>query len=464
MDAHRAFLVIFFFAALIMANGVYATTVLVTVSELKENLTPVSQAMVYADNSLVGKTDDLGTVEFSHPDTGGSIEISVVKRGYDEWTGMLGQNQTSLPVEMTRKNLSFRAEVFDSDTLEPIPGASVSLDDGGTRTISTDSNGTASFSVKANSVISVRISAPNYQTRESSIEIGVDLKTVQFWLYPEERFAVLVRERNSGNPVSGAEIYFDGVLKGVSDPKGALTIDLPRDKVYTMEIKKDGFVDLTEKRIIGKDEALVILNMEKVPFTLTVSVFDQDNRPIQGADISVDGSSAGITNRYGTAKVENLSYGTYSVSAFHEGYLNASRDVLVGEKGEDTVFVLDYEMVPVTFYTEEKDGRRIAGALVSLDNTFVGITDSEGKANTKIRSMVKQTINASKEGYLPATTQVFLNSSQKSSTVRLVMEPSLNLLFMGGLIAVIVIIVAGVILVLRGRSSRGFHRAGRRGL
>jgi hypothetical protein len=463
MDALRGLLSLLVLAALLICTGAYATTVVVIVSEQTVNLTPVSQAAVYVDNSLVGKTDSMGWLEFSHPESGNMLNVRVAKRGFDDWTGILGANETSLPVELTRINLTFTAEVYDSDTLNPIPGASVILSAGGNLTTkTTDGNGSAVFSLKANEPFQLGISAENYQSRTDSLEMGIEPKSTQFWLYPDERFVVVIRSEERGNPVADAEIFFDGISIGKSDSRGAIAIDLPRDKVYMIKVRKEGYLDYNEKRIIGQDEAIVSILLEKVPYTIIVSVFNQDNSPISDAPVMIAGAIAGRTNQYGALKLQNMSYGVYNLSVGHPGYLTLSKDLNVTSQDEDLVIVLNYESVPIILTSQEKGGKAVPGALISLNGKVIGQTDSNGQLVTSIRTLTNQTVSATRDGYNPSALSILVNSSQNNNMVSIIMEPSLNLGLYLGIFLLIVIIIAGVILLTR-RKTENRH-SGKRGL
>jgi hypothetical protein len=463
MDALRGFLSFLFLAAFLSCSVVTATTVVVTVSELGVNLTPVPQAVVFVDDSPVGKTDTSGMLEFSHPDDVSIMEVRVSKRGFDEWTGMLGANQSSLPVELTRMNLSFVAEVFDSDTFGHIPGADVVLStDGTTITNTTDANGSAAFLVQANEPFELEISADNYQTRTASLEMGVEPKTAQFWLYPDERFVIIIRDAQEGNPVEGAELSFDNILVGTSDARGSVAIDLPREKVYTIKVKKEGYLDYTEKRLIGGDEALVTLPMERVPYTVLLSVFDEENSPVPDARVMVGGSLAGVTNSYGAAKLQNLSYGIYNVSIEHPGYVTGSRELKVTSQGADAVFVLDYERIPLSLVAEEQKGKVIPGALISLNGQVIGQTDNNGRLAIKLRTLTNQNISATKDGYKPSNISVYLDTGQSNGTMSIVMQPSMNLFFAAGVVILIILVISGIILLTR--RKRGNGHPGRKGL
>ena len=144
-------------------------TVLVNVYEKEGNITPLSSASLYANGALVGKTNDEGSIEFTHPDTE-NVGILVQKLGYSPWEGEMGGNTTSLVVEMTRKKVPLIVQVYDTDTMTPIPGAKVSIKDNSwENTTSTGSTGIASWNVTVESVYNVRVEVPNYHGFSSQV-------------------------------------------------------------------------------------------------------------------------------------------------------------------------------------------------------------------------------------------------------------------------------------------------------
>lgn len=446
----------------VLVTGAGGVTVSVTVYETGTNLTKISQATVYADNGLVGKTDETGYLEFSHPGTG-SLEMKVIKRGYGDWTGILDRNVTSLLVEMERKNLTLGINIYDADMLFPVSGAEVAISARGVSASGqTDSNGSVTFQVMAGGLYDLSVHAPNYQARIASVEMGTDDKTVQYWLYHDARLALVVKDETTMKPVDDAEIFIDGVSKGITDQRGALTIDLPRDKVYQIKIRKEGYQDYTEKRIISNDEALVTLSLVKAPSTVFIFVYDEAKMPVENAEIFLEGTLAGTTNAFGRATLENLTMGEYPLSVRRPGYRNQSGTLEVTEMAGELGIQLEYATANLTIATVGTDNKPLPETQISINGKPLGTTDQQGRFSTKLRLNTPYTINATKSGYNSAAVQTEINSTAPPELI-IPLQKSVNRLLIGSLL-----IVGAALLLIFGiwRRSRGSQhsRHGKGGL
>jgi hypothetical protein len=82
MRRFEGYLFIALFFALIITGIACGETVFVQVYETDKTINPISGALVYANNTLVGKTDEKGTIEVFVPGTE-VIPIKVEKFGYE---------------------------------------------------------------------------------------------------------------------------------------------------------------------------------------------------------------------------------------------------------------------------------------------------------------------------------------------------------------------------------------------
>jgi len=416
---------------------------------------------VYANSALVGKTDGSGNIEFSHPGTD-TISVRVSKLGYDDWNGDIGVNTSTLLVQLMRRSLLLSAQVYDADTLAPIPGAQLSLSgERGQNTSVTDSNGTSSFVVEAESVYNLGIRAENYHSRDAVVEMGLDTKTVQYMLMRDDRFSLLVKEEGSGLPVPDAGIFVDGVDRGSTDEKGLLTLQLPREKVYQVKIEKEGYEDYNERRIVGEEDAFVTILLSKSPYSLFISVYDEDKDPVEGAEVLVDDVAAGETSRFGRILIGNLTYGNYTLEVKHPDYSPARKPFTVTRTGDEITLELEFLKVNLTVNTVEGGSTPVPGVKISLNGDSAGETDEEGTLPIRLRPDVPYTISAEKEGYNPASVQREVRSADETSPVRISMERSINWVLAGGILAAIVVVIALAILVLQRKSRKRPH--GRKG-
>ncbi|MCD1296083.1 glutamate ABC transporter permease [Methanocella sp. CWC-04] len=157
--------------------------------------------------------------------------------------------------------------------------------------------------------------------------------------------------------------------------------------------------------------------------TLTVKVKNDMLKPIENANIYIDGSFAGTTNEIGELIIKNFPSGSHNVTATKEGFENKTftRDLVSG-----TLINFELKLAKdgssadaVTFEVlEDKVSRsKIAEAAVYVDGTYTGKTNRhEGKFST-VLSAGEHEIRISKEGLednvsiidiVPGTTYTFL--------------------------------------------------------
>jgi len=427
---------------IVICGTVQATNLQITVQDSLDN-TSISQATIYVDGANTGRTTSAGTFSFIHSGLY-DLNLRVTKNGYDDWENTLASNLTSVLVNMTRKTLVLKVSLYDTDSLSPVPNADVKITaNNATETKKSDSNGIASFAVKANTIYDIVITAPYYQSRvPSPVEIGADNKDVQYWLLRNDRFSFVVTEKEN-TPVPDAEVYLDSALKGTTDARGILILPLERGKPYAIEIKKAGYQSFIERKTIGEDEALLTIQISKVPVGAFVSVFDENQVPVKDAGIYLDNVFAGSTDQYGRYVFGSIVSGTYQLEVKKDGYVATEKKITVTKQGDDFILELPYEQVDLTVYVRDKDQKVIPDATIEVGGRFIGGTNENGQVVTKLKFNTLYNISASKEGYQPVFTKKEIILGNASGTVTLTMEKNLD----WGLILLIVAGALGVLAV-----------------
>ena len=79
-------------------------------------------------------------------------------------------------------------------------------------------------------------------------------------------------------------------------------------------MEKTGYQTVIQSLTVSTNEAVDAVVLTPVPVSGFVFVYDQQNQPISGADISLNGTVVASTNTYGRAMLQNLVPGTYSIS------------------------------------------------------------------------------------------------------------------------------------------------------
>ena len=452
------FIAIFF--VLIVTGIAWGAAVTVQVFEKEENITPLAGALVYANNTLIGKTDDSGTIEVFSPGTE-VIPLKVEKFGYDPWEGDIGENTTQILVELQKAKIALSVHLYDADTLDPVPGVSVTLEgDGSDSRVVSDSNGTAGFVVQSRTSYRIETDAEHYQPASMAVDIGISGKDVQVMLFRDDRFSIVVKDGDTGNPLAGARVFVEGIERGVTDPKGVITLPMPRGKVYLIRVVMEGYEDYNGRQIVESDTAFLTIPVTKAPFTIFVSVYNEENDPVEGAFILVDNVTAGTTGRYGRAVLTNITAGRYILEVQHPGYVPARQPLVVAIQGEDVVTELLYRKENITIRTVEGSANPVPGVKISLNGEEAGFTSDRGTLPVLLRVDLPYTITAEKDGYHEVTIEQEISSSNMTPSLEIPMKRNFNWMLFS-IAGIGVVAVIGAILVFRRRSGGRSH--GRRG-
>ena len=463
---HRSGIRILFVALslLIFIGCAQATTVYISVYETTGNITKVPYASVYVNGALAGKTGSEGNLTVT---SGGinDINLSVTKPGYEVWSGTAGVNQTTVLVLLMRKNLTLTVTTYDADTLSPLVGAEVKVaGENTTSSIVTDTNGTAIFGVKANGIYILDVSSKNYMPRNAIIEMDINNKDVQYALFRDDRFSLIVKTGHDQLPVADAEIYIDGNLKGSTDQKGVLTFSITRDNIYNIKVKKAGYEDYLIKELIGQNQAIYTVTLGKAAYPAFLSVYNPDHTPVPGAQVIINGTLVGSTNQYGRYTIEGLLSGPYKVEVHHEGYVPRELLVSVTRQGEEINVDLSYIQVNLSVFAEDTDKKVLPGTTISLNGTPVGITDEHGQLQTRLTMNTLYNISASKEGYRTTSAQNQVVPGNTTATLTMTLEKNFDWLplIVGVGIVGIVIAAAGIILSIRRKKPPQVHHIKKR--
>jgi hypothetical protein len=449
----------FLFALLcviLLCSSVQATNLLISVQDNIDNST-ISHATVFLNGGNIARTNNLGQVYLTHSGQN-DLDIRVSMTGYNDWENAVGRNETSILVNLSRKTLTLKVSLFNSDTLVPVSGALVNISaENVTMGKQTDISGSALFGVNAETLYSVDIEASNYQPRSGTIDMASENREIQYWLLSGNRFAIEVKDTDGEVPVPDAEVRIDSVLVGKTDAKGRLVIPVTRGNTYSIEIRKAGYQTYTESRIISDADAIYSVEITKAPIGAFIYVFDENHATINGADVYINGKLSGSTNQYGRSTFPSLVSGTYPVEIRKEGYVTVSRPILVSNPNEDYEFEMTFENADLSLFVKDNEQKIVQNASISINGNVLGVTDDRGQYNTKLKFNTPYDITASKDGYQPASIQKQVISGNATATATLTMEKNLD----WGLITIIAAGFVGVLVLFAIIRMLGHHRSRR---
>lgn len=435
---------------LLLCSSAHATILQISVTDSIDNTT-IPDATVYLNGVDYARTNTSGQVFITHPGLNDPL-IRVTMTGYDDWENLVDKNGTSILVNLSRKNLVLKVNLYDSDSLESVAGARVNISaENLTQTKVTDASGSATFDVHAATLYSIDISAQDYESRTGRIDIGTEDENAQYWLLYSNRFSFVIKDRNSSAAVPDAEVRLDSVLAGKTDTRGVLTIPVLRGKVYAIEIKKSGYLTISESRIINETDALYSVALTKAPLGAFFSVFDENHSPVNGTDIFINGTLSGTTNQFGRSNFPDLVAGSYTVEVRKTGYLSVNRTILLNRSGEDYSFELPFEHADLTIFVLEKDQKIVQNATIMINGNVVGTTDDHGQYMTSVRFNTLYNITAVKDTFQPSFVQKQVAQGNATASVTIIMEKSLD----WGFITLIVVGALGILVLFGVTRMRG---------
>ena len=427
---------------LLLCSSAQATVLQISVQDSRDNST-IPYATVFLNGDNYARTNSSGQLVLNHSGLNDQL-IRVSLTGYDDWEKLVAKNETSVLVNLSRKNITLKINLYDSDSLGPVSGARINISAQQMKQSNlTDVSGSVTFGVNATTLYSIDITAPGYLFRSGIIDIGTEDKDAQYWMLPANRFSFVVKDKNGMIPVPDAEVRINTTLLGKTDSRGVLTTPVTRGKVYSIEIKKGGYETFTESRIIGETDALYSVALSKAPLGAFISVFDENRNPINGTDVYMNGTLSGTTDQFGRINFPDLVSGSYKVEVRKIGYISVNHTILVTNKGEDYPFAMPFENVDLTLFVQDKDQKMVSNATILMNGNAMGVTDIHGVYRTKAKFNTLYNITAIKDTYHPISVQKQFAEGNATASVTLIMEKSLD----WGLITLIVIGVLGVLIV-----------------
>ena len=101
---------------LLLAGGAQAATLYVNVFEKTTNVTAIPYASVFVNGALAGKTGNDGIFAFTHPGNS-PITVKVMRPGYESWEDDVGMAESSILVQLRKKELVLNIGIFDVDSV-----------------------------------------------------------------------------------------------------------------------------------------------------------------------------------------------------------------------------------------------------------------------------------------------------------------------------------------------------------
>ena len=271
----------------------------------------------------------------------------------------------------------------------------------------------------------------------------------------QNQYSFVVKDRNSQAAVGGASISVNSVLLGTTDTRGILIAPISRNTPITVEVEKTGYQTVNQVLTVSTNEAVDTVVLTPVPISGFVFVYDQQNQPISGADISLNGTVVANTTSYGRAMLQNLVPGNYSLVVEKTGYTPVSQQIDIANDSSEFPVVLSLATVTQTLFVQDSDQKNIAGATVLLNGDVAGTTDSHGQLDMQLTYNTPYNITVTQDGYLPQSVQQKIPLGNTTTPLTITLEKNMDwgvVTLIG--IGILVVLFLYAIIRLAGRRNR----------
>ncbi len=445
-------IIVLLVSCLLLCCTAQAITLRISVADEKTG-SALADASVYVDGDYTGSTASDGTYSYVHSGNK-DLRLKVVRSGYRDWTDYVGADRTNLAVNMARKDETLTFELYDAGTLKPVTGVLVRIEGNGVSSSgTTGSSGSAAFTVRAGGLYNIEIRAPGYYDLSKTVQMENSGRVVQYWLFSSDLFAIQVRDSKTSAPLKGVEVYVDASRAGTTDADGKLPLHLQREKRYSLKITAPDYQPYQEERYLGADDVLLPVHLSKSAYPVSITAFNEAMKPVEGAEVFLNGTLQGRTNQYGRFALPDIQAGTYQIVVRISGYGEWSEMRQISGKGEDIVAELKYDRASVIIRAEGSDRKAVADAVIVIDGQIAGTTDGLGCLRTALTTNRAYAVTAAREGYENVSANVQIPLGSTEFTVPLVMEQTFNIWVIAAGIGAVAAVVLGAVLMVQRRKA-----------
>ncbi|MDD1654628.1 MAG: hypothetical protein LUO91_02840 [Methanomicrobiales archaeon] len=424
---------------------------------------PVQDARVYVNGDYAGKTTETGEFPYSHA-LNASYYLKVAKTGYVDQVILVEPDRIAGEVMLSRKDLTLTVSLFDGTTFQPVPEALVTISgENLSASARSDTNGRALIPVKSYGLYSVEVRVPHYETLERTVETESSDASVQYWLYRSDQLVIQVRDAATGAGIANATVMVDAVPGGNTDEEGRLLLFLEKEENHQIRVESPGYTPATVERYLASGDIVWAVPLSRATERVTVSAFDEDRRPVQGADVLVDGVLSATTDSYGRAPLPGVEHGPHLILVKKAGYLAAGGTYVINESLADLVMDLTFARgeVVITVRDVSGEGVPLEGATIGIDGVESGVTGGDGTYRVNLTTSRTYNMSAVLSGFAPQFRDVAVPLGAVTYPVEfaLVRNPDYTLLIVAAGVVVLILAVLSIRRLQRDRRrSRIFRR------
>ncbi|WP_332089689.1 carboxypeptidase regulatory-like domain-containing protein [Paenibacillus sp. GYB003] len=368
---------------------------------------PIPDAIVSVDGKQPLPLDGQGFFETAH--ALGEARLSVKAPGYSgEQNAALqiyaGRTTQVTPVFLSPVYGRVEGAVFCSSSGLPVGGAQVSIRNGPSAASSEE--GTFSLEVPAGAA-QLTVRAEGYEDAAVTVfaPAGRAVRVERVYMRKTTGEAAgVVRDSVTGEPIAGAKVSAGGAAKAETAADGRFRLSLAPGKHY-IAAEAPGYASVRAAIVVPAGIQLDDIDLHLVPATGKLSgvVVGWDDKPVQGAQLTVAGEVKPATGEDGAFEVEAAT-GRTGVAIKAPGYARASldADVYPGRTTGLGRIRLTAERGRIAGRAVEAiTGKPIAGCLIKAGSGEEARTGEDGSFELEL-AVGSGTLRAEAEGYADA--------------------------------------------------------------
>jgi len=235
----------------------------------------------------------------------------------------------------------FSIIVKDKNGMLPVADAEVRIDNA--LAGKTDSRGILTIPVTRGKVTGIDIKKGGYQTFTESRRINETDALYSVLLSKAILGADISVSDENRVPVSGADVYINGILSGTTNPSGRINFPDLVSGSYNVEVRKTGYRSMNRTiLIINKGEDFTFeIPVENAD--LTVFVQEKDQKIVSNATILMNGNTMGVTDEHGLFRTRVRFNTLYNITAIKDTYqpVSVQKQVAQGNATASVTLVME---------------------------------------------------------------------------------------------------------------------------
>jgi len=309
-----------------------------------DTLSPVAGAKVNlsAVNVTQGKTSDAAGAATFAVRANYVYSVDVVATNYQPRSATVDMGAENKEVQYyLLSGNRFSVTVKDKETKQPVQNAEVRIDS--VLAGKTDARGILITPVTRGKIYTFEVTAPGYKAvSESRMITEADaIYSVDISKAAIGAFIYVFDEKK--NPLSGADVYFNGTLTGSTNEYGRSNFPSLISGSYLVEVRKNGYVPVSRTIVVSEVPQDHTFDLAFESAQLSVFVQDKEQKVIPNASVSINGAETGLTDNRGQL-VTTVKFNTpLNITVSREGYSSVSQQqqVIQGNATASVNFTLE---------------------------------------------------------------------------------------------------------------------------